>query len=63
MQGSHFGIDGANIKLQSQKTMPHRICSLKPFPEDSKSIVKVRYVNYKGNGSFSIGVFHFEDSN
>ena len=60
LQARSFVIDGANIKLNAEKHMPHRICSVQPFTLGLKYTIKVRYVHLTGNGAFSLGVFQFQ---
>lgn len=61
LQAKDFEIDGANLKLADERKMPHRICSKNPFPKNGQYTIKVRYVQRKGNGSFSLGICHYGD--
>lgn len=61
LQAKAFLVDGANLRLNSDKKKPHRICSKHPFPKNGSFSVKVRYVQKKGKGSFALGICHFGD--
>ena len=61
LQADSFTIDEANIRLNAEKRMPFRICSKYHFIDNSKFVIRARYVHFKGKGSFCFGLFHFEN--
>jgi hypothetical protein len=59
LQAKAFELDGANVRLIASKKKPYRLVSKHPFPKEGEFIIKVRYVQKRGKGSFALGICHF----